>query len=124
MREAVVVHERHAVKHPRSKPAAGRSQLLRHERFAEHDWRPLRSEEHTSELQSLPYLVCRLLLVKKKNAPVRQALEYAASRTPHASRLLSLCRYDDPLSGAKRGYSDGSCPVTCSLIRPTLYAWS
>src|SRR3712207_7815085 len=26
----------------------------------------LRSEEHTSELQSRPYLVCRLLLEKKK----------------------------------------------------------
>src|SRR3989441_5974963 len=26
----------------------------------------LRSEEHTSELQSLAYLVCRLLLAKKK----------------------------------------------------------
>src|SRR5258706_4589468 len=29
--------------------------------------RPLRSEEHTSELQSLTNLVCRLLLEKKKN---------------------------------------------------------
>src|SRR3989441_951312 len=29
-------------------------------------WRELRSEEHTSELQSLAYLVCRLLLEKKK----------------------------------------------------------
>src|SRR2546425_10694048 len=28
--------------------------------------RPMRSEEHTSELQSLAYLVCRLLLEKKK----------------------------------------------------------
>src|SRR2546425_4624846 len=28
---------------------------------------PPRSEEHTSELQSLAYLVCRLLLEKKKN---------------------------------------------------------
>src|SRR5437763_10008760 len=28
--------------------------------------RPLRSEEHTSELQSPMYLVCRLLLEKKK----------------------------------------------------------
>src|SRR2546425_8211240 len=28
----------------------------------------LRSEEHTSELQSLAYLVCRLLLEKKKTA--------------------------------------------------------
>src|SRR3989442_3681061 len=27
--------------------------------------RPLRSEEHTSELQSRPHLVCRLLLEKK-----------------------------------------------------------
>src|SRR2546425_7843366 len=34
-----------------------------------------RSEEHTSELQSLAYLVCRLLLEKKKtnhNGPVRR----------------------------------------------------
>src|SRR2546425_5999816 len=29
--------------------------------------RYVRSEEHTSELQSLAYLVCRLLLEKKKN---------------------------------------------------------
>src|SRR3989441_2495631 len=29
-----------------------------------------RSEEHTSELQSLAYLVCRLLLEKKKNIRV------------------------------------------------------
>src|SRR2546423_9697378 len=29
--------------------------------------RTTRSEEHTSELQSLAYLVCRLLLEKKKN---------------------------------------------------------
>src|SRR2546425_5533119 len=30
-----------------------------------------RSEEHTSELQSLAYLVCRLLLEKKKNEVLR-----------------------------------------------------
>src|SRR5205823_10397597 len=34
----------------------------------------LRSEEHTSELQSLAYLVCRLLLEKKKK-------EHAADRS-------------------------------------------
>src|SRR3989441_7620346 len=33
-----------------------------------------RSEEHTSELQSLAYLVCRLLLEKKKNKKNGQAL--------------------------------------------------
>src|SRR5205823_13344891 len=37
-------------------------------RFGGHgqDHRRIRSEEHTSELQSLAYLVCRLLLEKKK----------------------------------------------------------
>src|SRR2546425_8041519 len=35
-------------------------------RMAMMSWRSLRSEEHTSELQSLAYLVCRLLLEKKK----------------------------------------------------------
>src|SRR3712207_8796052 len=32
----------------------------------------LRSEEHTSELQSRQYLVCRLLLEKKKNIHIKQ----------------------------------------------------
>src|SRR2546425_9006043 len=32
--------------------------------------RPRRSEEHTSELQSLAYLVCRLLLEKKKKKEI------------------------------------------------------
>src|SRR3712207_7795916 len=31
----------------------------------------MRSEEHTSELQSRQYLVCRLLLEKKKNTPLK-----------------------------------------------------
>src|SRR3712207_8908481 len=31
----------------------------------------VRSEEHTSELQSRQYLVCRLLLEKKKTSPTR-----------------------------------------------------
>src|SRR5229473_6134146 len=33
---------------------------------------PMRSEEHTSELQSLAYLVCRLLLEKKKKKTKRE----------------------------------------------------
>src|SRR2546425_6340005 len=36
-----------------------------------------RSEEHTSELQSLAYLVCRLLLEKKKRSVPRSHLEHA-----------------------------------------------
>src|SRR2546427_6461935 len=34
-------------------------------------WTQMRSEEHTSELQSQSNLVCRLLLEKKKNASPR-----------------------------------------------------
>src|ERR1039458_5361508 len=34
------------------------------------EWKPLRSEEHTSELQSLRHLVCRLLLEKNKKHAV------------------------------------------------------
>src|SRR3712207_7924282 len=34
--------------------------------------RPARSEEHTSELQSRQYLVCRLLLEKKKKKITKQ----------------------------------------------------
>src|SRR5260370_13713407 len=42
----------------------------RHRVDARYDWRSeLRSEEHTSELQSHLNLVCRLLLEKKKNTP-------------------------------------------------------
>src|SRR2546423_11583679 len=36
------------------------------------DHPPVRSEEHTSELQSLAYLVCRLLLEKKKKQKTRE----------------------------------------------------
>src|SRR5438046_8122990 len=36
--------------------------------------KPVRSEEHTSELQSLTNLVCRLLLEKKKTAKQRDRI--------------------------------------------------
>src|SRR5258705_884903 len=41
-----------------------------------------RSEEHTSELQSLRHLVCRLLLEKKKNNTERLIL-YCKKGAPH-----------------------------------------
>src|SRR3989442_3057204 len=44
-----------------------------------------RSEEHTSELQSRPHLVCRLLLEKKKDKQVNQAL---CANTRYSSRQL------------------------------------
>src|SRR3712207_8936740 len=44
-----------------------------------------RSEEHTSELQSRQYLVCRLLLEKKKQPPLPHSLSPATTRL----RLIS-----------------------------------
>src|SRR5258708_18329164 len=40
----------------------------------------MRSEEHTSELQSPDHLVCRLLLEKKKNEPIHSSEERASDR--------------------------------------------
>src|SRR5437764_10960119 len=49
-----------------------------------HDQKPgTRSEEHTSELQSPMYLVCRLLLEKKKNKS--KLTSRYANRTKNAS---------------------------------------
>src|ERR1039458_10560567 len=49
-------------------------------------WPSARSEEHTSELQSLRHLVCRLLLEKKKTYIANTACEAAAQQasTSHA----------------------------------------
>src|SRR5436305_5251166 len=46
---------------------------------------PLRSEEHTSELQSRPHLVCRLLLEKKNTRPYT-LYTYSCKQT-HTTRL-------------------------------------
>src|SRR2546423_11219943 len=47
----------------------------------------VRSEEHTSELQSLAYLVCRLLLEKKKK---NITLSTPPTRTLASSMLLTV----------------------------------
>src|SRR5436305_7630123 len=47
-----------------------------------------RSEEHTSELQSRPHLVCRLLLEKKKTYYQRHATTYALTPPPPSSHAL------------------------------------
>src|SRR3712207_8070506 len=44
-------------------------------------WIPARSEEHTSELQSRQYLVCRLLLEKTPTSEPRSSTH--AWRSPH-----------------------------------------
>src|SRR5256885_13122903 len=60
----------HHVPTEREIPKALRSDLLR---FAESQDR-IRSEEHTSELQSPCNLVCRLLLEKKKHCQLSHSL--------------------------------------------------
>src|SRR3989442_8568185 len=47
-------------------------------------WGKGRSEEHTSELQSRPHLVCRLLHQKKKNNRKRSPLMHKQSKTQGA----------------------------------------
>src|SRR5438093_9532446 len=61
--------------------------------------RILRSEEHTSELQSLTNLVCRLLLEKKKKgANVNDAYHYRRyALKVHASTLAARPRLVDLL---------------------------
>src|SRR2546422_6340620 len=76
-------HQARLVPHvhaPPSAPLRARAALeqLRLERRARAErsaWRRVRSEEHTSELQSRLHLVCRLLLEKKKNRTLRSALQ-------------------------------------------------
>src|SRR2546425_5465434 len=60
------------------------------EAFAPDRWDILakqRSEEHTSELQSLAYLVCRLLLEKKKKKKYK-TIRYLYDRIPHDADIL------------------------------------
>src|SRR3989442_8318753 len=48
-----------------------------------------RSEEHTSELQSRPHLVCRLLLEKKKTATSGPAPRACSTTRPRATTSRS-----------------------------------
>src|SRR3989442_7704338 len=51
----------------------------------------LRSEEHTSELQSRPHLVCRLLLEKKKKEQIGQPSSIKV--TPQTTRDIRTSEY-------------------------------
>src|SRR2546425_9373870 len=59
----------------------------REERPAIYPYTQTRSEEHTSELQSLAYLVCRLLLEKKKKKEIDCGL--ARISLPNATIVIS-----------------------------------
>src|SRR2546423_3419384 len=64
----------------RSLPERGQAPPKRSD-FADRCAKSERSEEHTSELQSLAYLVCRLLLEKKNRAVPRASSTRARRRS-------------------------------------------
>src|SRR6476620_744870 len=72
-----------------------------------------RSEEHTSELQSRQYLVCRLLLEKKKTLPY----DRGCIQTLHDTATLSAARGDGPFSGLRHqaGHASWRWPAAQSL---------
>src|SRR5258705_774463 len=106
---AVFIHHAFGKEPPELNNALGRMCILainhpRHGRkmhadilgniFEHHRLDVLRSEEHTSELQSLRHLVCRLLLEKKKNK-TRTTSRHATTnptRVPTAKVLCALLR--------------------------------
>src|SRR3712207_7823778 len=64
--------------HRRVARLADADERARHQQLLE----ALRSEEHTSELQSRQYLVCRLLLEKKKTFPSAFTVSLLFCHTP------------------------------------------
>src|SRR2546425_3051581 len=61
-----------------------------------------RSEEHTSELQSLAYLVCRLLLEKKKDERIRDPVARLGPGTPRRARQPGGPGREPPTSTRRR----------------------
>src|SRR3989441_8831792 len=80
-----------------------------------------RSEEHTSELQSLAYLVCRLLLEKKKNKTSSFKAPHLFSKDrrntqPHTSKHSAILRQKEK----RHRMSIRLMPTTRQLAQPGL----
>src|SRR2546422_4413423 len=52
----------------------------------------MRSEEHTSELQSRLHLVCRLLLEKKKQNKILHRIKHISPSNQYTAELFTACR--------------------------------
>src|ERR1017187_7212735 len=75
-----------------------------------------RSEEHTSELQSPMYLVCRLLLEKKKNStPIPQLLVDPGTTVRVTLTVVISCPAQRAMKST-RGLSAGSTRACCSFF--------
>src|SRR3712207_6984109 len=75
------------------------------------DLRSVRSEEHTSELQSRQYLVCRLLLEKKRKISTNVLQSATAS-------AQAACRYALAAAAAPVGSAGSSVPFVPRLRGP------
>src|SRR5687767_15639265 len=81
---------------------------------------PVRSEEHTSEFQSLAYLVCRLLLEKKKS--VFQFMTFALCAMAQTTSTNPPYTTSTPRSynhRVKRLAADGYV-IVCASLRTTI----
>src|SRR5436305_6810625 len=57
-----------------------------------HTYSGIEIEEHTSELQSRPHLVCRLLLEKKKQYNIRNNTRYISHKVQKITKPSALNR--------------------------------
>src|SRR2546425_3932900 len=73
----------------------------------------IRSEEHTSELQSLAYLVCRLLLEKKKKSTLFPLINSTASDR----HSITAASYSTAAAVPPARLSTKGCPRTPSRQR-------
>src|SRR2546422_2400630 len=88
-------------------------------------WTIIRSEEHTSELQSRLHLVCRLLLEKKKNRTDRDPKVEPARRDQPRHRLLEEALVPEATGSSTQGEAPsmpapvGSDEPVCVHPEPT-----
>src|SRR5690554_7486377 len=81
-----------------------------------------RSEEHTSELQSRPHLVCRLLLEKKKNAERFAAINVQIKQRVCAARRIGRVkqqhgRVERRQQGLRRGRKCAAAVIMTGELR-------
>src|SRR2546427_6088498 len=72
----------------------------------------LRSEEHTSELQSQSNLVCRLLLEKKKNSHPIRSYDHKSEPNSHSNNLSRILREKNTKVVCEHLYDSGKRPVS------------
>src|SRR4051795_6316404 len=80
---------------------------------------PIRSEEHTSELQSHSHLVCRLLLEKKKRRGSEEHTSELQSQSHLVCRLLLGKKARRAIGHVSSAPPPLRCPSSASTVRPS-----